>query len=188
MGTRATKDGKQVVSPKERLFIDAFCGAACGNATRAADMAGYSNPNAHASEIRHRPLVAAEIERILTERAMPQGDVLARLGQQGRAEYAAFFTVQNGRLVLDHDGLLAAGLGHLVKSFKQTKAGQTVEFYDAQAALVQIGRHYKLFADKTVITVNEFDGLTDDEVEQIAGAGTAGAPSAGSPGVEAPEA
>jgi hypothetical protein len=49
-----------------------------------------------------------------------------------------------------------AGKMHLLKSFSRTVGQFTdtvkVELYDAQAALVQLGRAHKLFVDKSEIT------------------------------------
>jgi hypothetical protein len=44
--------------------------------------------------------------------------------------------------------LLRDNKGHLVKGIKHTRYGDDIEFYDAQAALVHIGKHLGLFDDR----------------------------------------
>lgn len=62
------KDGQ--LSQKQRRFIDFFMGEAAGNATRAAELAGYSHKTAHqigAENIR-KPQIAAAIEVLVATR------------------------------------------------------------------------------------------------------------------------
>lgn len=49
---------------------------------------------------------------------------------------------------LDLQGLQDAGLMHLVKSIKNTREGQNIEFHDATHALELLGRRHKLFTDQ----------------------------------------
>ena len=50
---------------------------------------------------------------------------------------------------LNIERMIADGKGHLIKKFKAEAGMLTeVEFYDAQAALIALGRHHKLFTDK----------------------------------------
>jgi len=48
---------------------------------------------------------------------------------------------------VDLETMKLDGKMHLVKKVKPTKYGLEVEFHDAQTALVNIGRHHKLFTD-----------------------------------------
>jgi hypothetical protein len=100
---------------------------------------------------------------------MSADEVLDRLSQQGRAEYSAYFDEDGA---VDLKALLAAGKGHLVKGTKPTKYGLEVEFYDAQTALVQLGRKHGLFQDKvtgdlTITQRPDLSGLTDEELAAI---------------------
>src|SRR5690606_12450797 len=76
---------------------------------------------------------------------MSADEVLVRLAEQARSAHGAYLSETGG---IDMARLLADGKGHLVKGIKQTAYGRNIEFYDAQAALVHIGKHHKLFTEK----------------------------------------
>lgn len=139
------------LTAKQRLFVEHFLGRANSNATQAAILAGYPERSAASVgwENLRKPEIAAAISARYAEAALPANETLARLGEQARNEASRFFDVSDGRGYVDLQGLKDAGLMHLVKGIKNTEHGQEILFYDAQAALVQIGRHHKLFTDKT---------------------------------------
>ena len=128
---------------KQKVFVEEYLKDF--NATRAALKAGYSEKTAYSIgwENLRKPEIKTEIEKRLADRTLTADEVLVRLGEQARADYSAYLTPRG----VDLEGLLAAGKGHLIKSIKETKYGRVIEFYDAQAALVQIGRHHQLFTD-----------------------------------------
>lgn len=135
------------LSLKQKLFIDEYLRD--GNATRAAERAGYQgDANVLAvtgSRLLRNAKVDEAIQSRLKENAMGPNEVLHRLAEQARAAYTAYFmpngTVDLGRLIAD-------GKAHLIKGIKETAHGQQIEFYDAQTALVHIGKHHKLFTDQ----------------------------------------
>jgi phage terminase small subunit len=51
------------VTPKERAFVNAYCGKAKGNGTKAAELAGYAKSGAHvtASRLLRNPKVAKAV-------------------------------------------------------------------------------------------------------------------------------
>lgn len=138
---------------KQRRFIDAYLGEANGNATRAARIAGYATPHMEGHNNLKNPKIVAEIERRYRENTMSTVETLRRLADQARG-VGAYISVQDGRTVVDVQGILDAGLGHLIKAVKHTKYGQEIEFYDAQNALIQIGKHLRLFVDRQEITTD----------------------------------
>jgi len=77
---------------------------------------------------------------------MGADEVLVRLAQQARAEYADYLRPDG---TVDLEQMLADGKGHLIKGTKwDNRSGKlTVEFYDAQAALVHIGKHLGIFKE-----------------------------------------
>lgn len=127
------------------------------NATKAAIRAGYSERTAHAigHENLKKPEISAAIDERVSELAMSAGEVLVRLGEQAKAAYAEYIGT-NG--AVDLAAMKRDGKMHLVKTIKETKYGRVVEFYDAQTALIQVGRHHKLFTDKTE-NETEFSGV-----------------------------
>ena len=72
-----------------------------------------------------------------------------------------------GARVVDFEKARAAGRTQLVKKVKRHKDGALeIELYDAQAALVHIGRHLGLFADRQLsIDVSK---LSEEQLERIA--------------------
>lgn len=139
---------------KQRLWFESYM--THGNATQAARDAGYSNPDKSGPRLLKNPRIQDAIEDALRQKVMSREEALQRLSSQARAEYAEFITavidLDTGEITdyarIDLHALLKDGKGHLIKAITPGRYGQTIEFYDAQAALVQIGKFYKLFTDK----------------------------------------
>jgi hypothetical protein len=101
-------------------------------------------------------MVQAAIKARLTEKAMSADEVLVRLAEHARGSMAEFIHVDEytGIATLDLRAAEKAGKLHLIKSYQDAsdKFGAKLELYDAQAALVQVGRAHGLFIDKTALT------------------------------------
>ncbi len=149
------------LSPKERLFLINYL--AGESQTSAARIAGYANPDKQGSRLANTPKMKAAIDEVLTAQEMPKRKVVARLSQQAEAAYAPYLKSERGRGYSDLDALIADGLGHLIKGFKETQWGQAVEFYDAQTALVHMGRYHGLFTDN----VNQSGEVTHNVKEPV---------------------
>jgi phage terminase small subunit len=130
------------------------------NGTKAAVAAGYSKKSARqiASETLSKPYIREEIKHRMKDFAMGQEEVIARLSQHGRGDMRDFINKSSRALVNHPDG-------NLIKKFKrtvtttviaedksQTEEKIELELYDAQAALVQLGRIQGLFADRLDLT------------------------------------
>lgn len=152
---------------KQRLFVDHYLGQANGNATQAARLAGYGCPEKMGYKVlRQSPGVRLALEELLREHAMPAGEVLARLTEQGRGLYAAYID-EEGQV--DLRGLRQAGLMRLVKKISRDRNNKVaVEFHDVQAALVQVGRAHGLFRDRHEIEVRDA-GALDSLIGKLAG-------------------
>lgn len=88
------------------------------------------------------------------------GDIdVVRLALEGKLELYAPYILNGG--YVDLAALEREGKMHLVKGIKNTKDGLVVEFYDAQAALVHIGKYHALFTEKT-----ELSGKDGGPIEQ----------------------
>lgn len=135
---------------KRRIFIEEYL--QCWNATEAARRVGYKHPNNQGPRLLLDVGIQGEIKRRLDEKAMGADEVLTRLAEQARGDIDECLTTDHGIVMVDWEKLKRKGLTHLVKKFKQTKAGIEVEFYDAQSALVHLGKHHKLFVDRTEVT------------------------------------
>jgi phage terminase small subunit len=135
------------LTKKQRTFLSEYLKH--GNATKAAEAAGYAWPDKVGFHLKRHRAIQAAIDEFFHEREMSAAEVVARLSEQGRAAYAAYL---NSDGAVDLERLINDGKGHLIKGTKNTQHGLVVEFYDAQAALVQIGRYHGLFTDRAELT------------------------------------
>ncbi|MEX2673425.1 MAG: terminase small subunit [Phycisphaeraceae bacterium] len=142
----ATREDQMPLTPKRQRFVDEYCRD--WNATAAAIRAGYAERGAHAEG--HRLLRNAEIAAAIKDRldclSMQSDEALVRPTVQARAEYAKFLKADG---TVDLQGLIDAGLAHLVKGTKFNASGKLqVEFHDAQAALIHLAKIRGLFIDR----------------------------------------
>lgn len=146
------------LNSKQQAFVEHYI--ACGwNATEAARRAGYSAKTA--GSIGHenltKPEIRAAINARVAELKMSADEVLTRLADMARSNMGDFIKLVpaadgKGKVaVFDFDRAAKAGKLHLIKSIKINAKGTIVELHDAQAALVQLGRHHGLFADRLEI-------------------------------------
>jgi phage terminase small subunit len=140
--------GQDGLTDKQRVFIEEYL--TCWNASEAARRAGYSEKTAQqmGSENLSKPVIRQTIDSRLAEKRMSADEVLARLSAQASADMTDFFTPSGRGVRLDLKRAKTLGRLHLVKKYNKTKQGTSIELYDAQAALVQVGRYHKLFTDK----------------------------------------
>src|SRR5262245_1998959 len=146
------------LSDKQRAFIEHYL--TCWNASEAARRAGYSAKTA--ASIGHenltKPEIAHAIDARLAELKMSADEVLTRLADHARCSLEDFLSPGgNLDLAKARDG----GKLHLIKKHRETRryfkgelSEETVEIelHDAQAALVHLGKHHKLFTDKQEIS------------------------------------
>lgn len=137
----------------QEKFIEEFI--KCRKGAEAARRAGYSvnTARSQASRLLTNVDISAEISRRTSENAMEADEVLSRLADQARGtieDYISFNHAPYPTFTLDLDKARQRGVLHLIKKLKYNAEGfPEIELYDAQAALVQIGKHHKLFADQT---------------------------------------
>jgi phage terminase small subunit len=149
------------LSLKHQVFCAEYI--RCWNATDAYQAAypkaSRETARRNGSDLLTKTDISAEIQRRVDELTMGGQEVLARLAEHARADYKDFITVaDNGDINLDM--MKAEGKTHLIKKVTQRRTIRTtkdsqidetvlsVELHDAQAALVQIGKHHKLFTDQ----------------------------------------
>lgn len=148
------------LTPKQEMFVEYYLQT--WNATKAAIMAGYSERTARqiGSENLSKPDIASYVRERIEANAMSADEVLARLAEHARGDVADL--VDPATLTLDWKKAQARGTTRLIKKIKQTtitgdeKQTDIFEFelYDAQAALVHIGKQLGLF--KTNVTVEDW--------------------------------
>lgn len=150
---------------KQRLFVAEY--AACLNATQAAIRAGYSERTARsiAAGLMRKPHILAAIDACFKALTMPATEILTRLTDIARGDIGDFIN-DTGRV--DIAAVRRAGKLHLIRKITATAKGEiTIELMDAQSALIQLGRHYKLFTDKFELDGVDLATLADDALEAI---------------------
>jgi phage terminase small subunit len=159
------------VTPKQRAFVLEYIKDF--NATRAAIRAGYSPKTAR--QIGQQNLskldISEEIDKEFQKRAMSASEVLSRMGDIARGSAEDYLTLDHGHAVIDLQRMKDEGKMHLIKKYKVTKQSVEVELYDAQAALVQMGKQHGLFPNRQNVAHSgniNFNELTDDELHAIA--------------------
>lgn len=158
------------LTDKQKAFVEEYL--ACWNATEAARRAGYQGNDNTLSTIGCQNLrklnIAEKINERLRAKAMSADEILARLADQARGDLGDLLN-EEGRIdLLD---VKQRGLSHLLKSVSYFRSGRVkVEMYDAQAALIQLGRAHGLFRDRQESWNMEIDWsqLTNEQLERIA--------------------
>lgn len=140
--------GTMTLTPKQQLFVDEYLKSF--NATKAAKAAGYSEHTATeiGAENLRKPHLREAIDQRLTESAMSANEVLMRLAKQARGSMADYVKIIEGGNVPMIDWAKAAKDGMLDNMSQITiEEGKiTFKLYDAQAALVHLGKYHGLFA------------------------------------------
>jgi phage terminase small subunit len=148
---------------RQRAFVEALVGPAGGNATKAAEMAGYAAENrltlaATASENLRKPYVQEALARALARRRMSPEWAQERLLELASASMRNFAHVENGDLVIDWDKAAAIGaigqIGEVTEEVLKTEGTAKV-----------IKRKFKLHNPKGALeTILKLTGLLKDEL------------------------
>lgn len=140
------------LTPKELAFADAYLanGFNGTEAMREAKYKGNANTLAvGAHRMLRKPKIAAYIKQRFEELTMSPEEVLARLSAQARTDMGDFMTVySSGAAAINFEKAQEAKKLGLIKKFKVTAKSVEIELYDAQAALVHLGKHHALFTDR----------------------------------------
>lgn len=154
---------------RQRLFVSYYLGAASGNATEAARMAGYSHPNVQGAQNLAKPSIRAAVDAHLAHAAMSADEVLARLSEIASGDMGDFSTIDaKGKPVLNLKRAKAAGKLHLIRAIKPTKFGLAIELYSAHQALELLARYHGLLIDRTADKPAPTESLADPEAAKRA--------------------
>jgi len=157
------------MTPKQKAFVLEYIKDF--NASQAAIRAGYSPKTSRLTG--HRLItndnIKAEIDKEYERRAMSANEVLSRMTDIAQGSAADYLTIdEHGYTGIDLKKMKAAGKLHLIKKYSVTKNGTVVELYDAQAALLQMGKQHGLFVNQHKVTGDiNYKELTDDELRAI---------------------
>lgn len=151
MSEETTKDKKErTLTPKLRAFVEVYL--TTWNATKAAEIVGYKKPNQAQYGILRTPGVADAIAARMEEMKLKANEVMARIAEQATCNQADFYnfeTLASGEMrIKSVNWGEVYRRGHLVKKISYNRNGDPVlEFYDAQNALMLVGKNLKLFQD-----------------------------------------
>ena len=148
------------MTDKQLAFVNAYIGDAHFNATEAARLAKYANPNQQGWRIKQDPEVAAAIKERLDQQTLAANETLSILSDHARGSLEDFLDIDGVAVRPDLAKAKKAGKMHLLKTYKYSrKSGVEIQLYDAQAAAVQMGKHHGLFTEKIEATVHDSSAL-----------------------------
>jgi len=88
-------------------------------------------------------------ERQIERRRMSPGEVIARLSDHARGSMSDFLSIEDdGAARVDLQKAERTNRLHLIRRVRLGEKSVEIDLYDAQAALVHLGRHYRLFVDR----------------------------------------
>jgi phage terminase small subunit len=176
MPQHTQKPRRKVVNPKlsgmMKKWVLAYLADPKKNATEAARVAGYKDPEQSGWENRRNPKIQQYIREHYMDRHMTAEEVVARLSEIAEVGYAPYLRYEDGEVTVDLEQLLADGKGHLIKGISYTRTGrdtavQVVEFYDAYKALVDTGRVHGIFKETSVNLEADVTSMSDEELDDL---------------------
>jgi len=169
------------ITDKQLAFVNYYLGISRFNGTDAARRAGYSLPNKQAIQIRQHPDVIALINQRLAEQTLMSNEVLGLLSEHAKGTLRHFVSQRGEEIVVNLTTEQAQENFHLLKKVKIKKRSggsheqsfeeveTEIELHDVQSALIQLGRHHKLFIDKIeqsgTLDVSLLGALTEAEID-----------------------
>lgn len=140
------------LTAKQRAFVNAYL-ANGFNGTEAARQAGYKGNDNTLGVVAYdnlrKPKIAVCVQRAFEEMTMSADEVLARLSAMARTDMTDFMQVYPGGMpAFDFEKASEAQRLGLIKKFKVTPKSIELELYDAQAALVHMGKYHALFSER----------------------------------------
>lgn len=152
------------LSPKHQQFVNEYLKT--WNATEAYRRVyncAYETANANGAKLLVNTSISDAIQQRIIENAMTADEVLARLAKHARGNMGDFLNVNANGATID---LVKAHNGEqldIVRKFTQTtkRYGETeieevtIDLYDAQSALLNMGKHLDLFSDKLTLKLEK---------------------------------
>lgn len=153
------------LTAKQQVFLAAYL--ECWNASEAARRAGYSALTAasQGGRLLKNVEISAEVEAFKAKHIMAPEEVQIALTEQARSDIGDFLTQTGDAVTVDLPKAIAAKKTGLIKKLSQTRTmrtrgeddtevtvSTTIELYDRQAALVQVGKIHKMFTERQELT------------------------------------
>jgi len=153
------------LTAKQQVFLAAYL--ECWNASEAARRAGYSalTAGSQGGRLLKNVEISAGIEAFKAKHIMAPEEVQVALTEQARSDIGDFLTQEGDAVTVDLPKAIAAKKTGLIKKLSQTRTTRTrgeddtevtvsttIELYDRQAALVQVGKIHKMFVERRELT------------------------------------
>ena len=146
---------------RQQLFVEYYLSYQM-NATKAYKLAYGDVSDESAARCGSRLLknvqVKALIEQRISEVAMSTNEILMRLSEQARGLGGQFIKSDGS---FDFQRMIEDGGSHLIQSVSVTNGGTRVEFYNAQIALIHLGKYHKLWDRGEVRNEIRISGLDE---------------------------
>jgi hypothetical protein len=163
------------MTDKQQAFINFYLGEAKLNATMAARLAGYADPEMEGWRVRQDPEVQAEIKGRIAEYAMGADEVLAGLTEIAKGDIGDFIEggiyLKPAIVTVKKDRVLNT---RLIKKITVSDTSVSLEMYSRLDALTALGKALGMFVDRHRIDGelglrHEYDlkKLSDEELEQL---------------------
>jgi phage terminase small subunit len=155
----STHRPSDVLSERERRFVDAYCGPAKGNAREAARQAGYHHSH-RSADLMKRERVRQEIARRIGDGTKRNSDALKRQWwawiEADYADYAGLIGVKTtAKAKAELAKLRAEGKTLAIRRLRTTRWGLDVELEDKAKASELLGKHLGMLRDQVEVTVTE---------------------------------
>jgi phage terminase small subunit len=152
------------LSAKHQQFVNEYL--KCWNATESYRRVYQCNDitaNSNGPKLLVNTGISEAIQQRIAQNAMTADEVLSRLAKHARGSMADFLNVNANGATIDLVKAANAEQLDIVRKFTQTtkRYGETeieevtIDLYDAQSALVHLGKHLDLFSDKINIKLEK---------------------------------
>ena len=154
------------LSPRRERFAQEYLKDRLGG--QAVVRAGYSPRGATVTAC--RLLANANVQERIAELAaateMSGEEIIARLTLQARGAQGEYIYLNSlGEPALNLEKLKADGLAHLIKGFSVSAKGLRFEFYDAQAALIILGKSVGVLTER--VATHDEQGRFEEVAERL---------------------
>lgn len=161
-------DALVALHDRQRDFVLAYVGNARGNAERAAQAAGYANPNRDGSRLLRDGRIRAAIAELLEPLITPSLMVLRELNDIALASYPDVYACIDKDGNMDWAKLNESGLTHVVKSITRTRQGIKIELHDKLEALRILARYHGLLINQSKSMNINIEGMSMEQLAALA--------------------
>lgn len=147
------------LTPRQQRFVDAYLGDADGNATRAAEAAGYAWPDKQGSQLLGKTRIKNAISVRLTASSLSRDQILAWLYEIASGGMSEVVKLDGDGWRPDLKTAKRKGRFGLIKKLKATEFGTEIEVYSRLDAIDRLARYHGLYDAKLTETIKEVDDI-----------------------------